>query len=487
MSVHTGNKLIWVIAAGLAFIVIVIIMSTLQSSPNVTTTDVKTKEPQVPEVDVEADTPEETLQSLVKNTNQITNKSQAQDKELQRLKSELSQVASLLAESQRELKKLQNTDSGEPASVLALQQKLNRLEKQVNENATKSGSLATQRSQSELPVGGVPEDFGFTGRVNEIKNGFDVINSGFSGRSKSKKDRVETVNGYVRILPLDAKSASIGKTISQQLPDALPDLPGLDDKAEVEPRYTIPMNATLYEATAMTAMVGRVPVRGNVRDPFQVKLILGRENLAANGLRIPGLSGMIFAGVATGDWNLSCVSTDIMSATYIWDDGRIQTITADSLKNSGGTGKSSSNQTSVSGQRIGWISTRQGIPCVPGKRISDAATAGMLQVLLAVGEGYSEALAKAQTTTSVSDTGRAITSVTGDKSEYYKNMAAANAIDEAGTIIRERWRETFDAIFVAPGHEIAVNITRTLPVDYDPNARKLAYNTASADTSRTLD
>lgn len=486
MSVHTGNKLIWIIAGCLAFIAVVIIASTLQSSPTVTTTDVKTREPSVPVVDVEADTPEETLQSLVKNTNQITSRSNAQDKEIERLKSELSQVASLLADSQRELDKLQATDGDEPASVLALQKKLNRLEAQVNKNAA---ARAPGTNNNVLPVNNVPQDFGFTSPINELSKGFNVINGGFTGRhsrSNTANANAVTSHGYVRILPMSAADATspLGDALKTA---ALPDLPKLDDKAEVEPRYTIPMNATLYEATAMTAMVGRVPVRGSVRDPFEVKLILGRENLAANGLRIPGLSGMIFAGVATGDWNLSCVSTDIMSATYVWDDGRIQTITADSLKKTRSDSNRASQQTSVGGKRIGWISTRQGIPCVPGKRISDAATAGMLQVLLAVGEGYSAAMAQAQTTTRVTESGSTLTSVTGDKNDYYKNMAAAKAIDEAGNIIRERWRETFDAIFVPPGYEIAVNISRTLPVDYDPNARKLAYNANADNTKRTLD
>jgi hypothetical protein len=47
---------------------------------------------------------------------------------------------------------------------------------------------------------------------------------------------------------------------------------------------TVPRNATLIGATAMTALVGRVPVQGQVRDPMPFKVITGADNLAANGL-----------------------------------------------------------------------------------------------------------------------------------------------------------------------------------------------------------
>ncbi|MES9887305.1 MAG: hypothetical protein ABW140_10870, partial [Candidatus Sedimenticola sp. 6PFRAG1] len=36
----------------------------------------------------------------------------------------------------------------------------------------------------------------------------------------------------------------------------------------VRPVYTVPRNATLIGSTAMTALVGRVPVQGQVRDPM---------------------------------------------------------------------------------------------------------------------------------------------------------------------------------------------------------------------------
>ena len=61
----------------------------------------------------------------------------------------------------------------------------------------------------------------------------------------------------------------------------------------VHPVYTVPRNATLIGSTAMTALVGRVPVQGQVRDPMPFKVITGADNLAANGLTVPGVQGMV--------------------------------------------------------------------------------------------------------------------------------------------------------------------------------------------------
>ncbi len=56
------------------------------------------------------------------------------------------------------------------------------------------------------------------------------------------------------------------------------------------PFFTIPKNATLVNSTALTALVGRVPLGGQVNDPYLFKVIIGRDNLAANGIESPGVS-----------------------------------------------------------------------------------------------------------------------------------------------------------------------------------------------------
>ena len=92
----------------------------------------------------------------------------------------------------------------------------------------------------------------------------------------------------------------------------------------VKPVYTVPRNATLIGSTAMTALVGRVPVQGQVRDPMPFKVITGADNLAANGLTVPGVQGMVWSGTAIGDWTLSCVTGRLDSVTFVFADGTVQ-------------------------------------------------------------------------------------------------------------------------------------------------------------------
>jgi hypothetical protein len=134
---------------------------------------------------------------------------------------------------------------------------------------------------------------------------------------------------------------------------------GIGDRIEdlqPVPVYTVPRNATLIGSTAMTALVGRVPIQGQVRDPMPFKVITGAENLAANGLRVPGVQGMVWSGTAIGDWTLSCVTGRVYSVTFVFDDGTIRTLSSDDRQNA--------NQSQSGGEDkpLGWISDARGIP-----------------------------------------------------------------------------------------------------------------------------
>ena len=74
-----------------------------------------------------------------------------------------------------------------------------------------------------------------------------------------------------------------------------------------KPVYTVPTNSTLMGSVAMTALIGRVPIDGTVNDPYPFKVLVGPDNLTANGIDIPDVAGAVFSGTASGDWTLSCV------------------------------------------------------------------------------------------------------------------------------------------------------------------------------------
>lgn len=85
------------------------------------------------------------------------------------------------------------------------------------------------------------------------------------------------------------------------------DLEGAQDRTEgAKPVYTIPENSTLMGSIAMSALIGRVPVDGTVNDPYPFKVLVGPDNLTANGIDLPDVVGAVMSGTAAGDWTLSC-------------------------------------------------------------------------------------------------------------------------------------------------------------------------------------
>jgi integrating conjugative element protein (TIGR03752 family) len=255
-----------------------------------------------------------------------------------------------------------------------------------------------------------------------------------------------------------------------------------------KPAYTVPRNATLVGSTGMTALLGRVPVKGQVEDPYPFKVIVGSENLAANGLEIPGVDGMIFTGTAIGDWTLSCVRGAIHSVTYVFDDGTIRTLSSDdqSLQQKTQQSAQASGQPATTGNAdkpLGWISDRRGIPCVTGQRITNAV--GFLggRILARGIEAAGNAYARSQTTVTTSPfTGGFTSAVTGDPAKFAIGETVSGGADEVARWIAERQAQSFDVVFVDTGAEIAVHVDRELPIDFEPRGRKLSYARTSHET-----
>lgn len=244
-------------------------------------------------------------------------------------------------------------------------------------------------------------------------------------------------------------------------------------KTKDKPYWTIPENATLMGATAMTAIVGRVPVDGRVQDPMQFKLLLGPTNLAANGHFLPpDLSGVVITGTAIGDMTLSCSEGVIQSLTFVFNDGSIRTVS---------TGASGGGQQSAAGginnmSRLGFVSDIRGYPCITGKFVTNAPAfltdvVGLKSLALA-----GKAAAAAQTTTSNSaSTGTSSSSVTGSKGSYIFGQTVAGATDEVTEWLTRRMGNTFDAVVTAAGAEVVIHINKEIAIDKTENARKIDY------------
>lgn len=252
-----------------------------------------------------------------------------------------------------------------------------------------------------------------------------------------------------------------------------------------EPAYTVPKNATLVGSTALTALIGRVPIRGQVEDPFPFKVLVGKDNLAANGLELPGVFGMVFSGTAFGDWTLGCVRGHVDSVTFVFDDGTIRTVSAEGQGGTGTTAGASGTGAGAIHRGLGWISDRRGIPCVSGVRISNAMDYLGGRMLARGLETAGKAYARSQQTLTTTPLGGYTSAVTGSVGEYALGETVSGGADELAKFIAERQARMFDVVYVDTGAEVAVHLDREIAIDYEPHGRRLDYARASATPSRS--
>jgi hypothetical protein len=237
------------------------------------------------------------------------------------------------------------------------------------------------------------------------------------------------------------------------------------------PYYTIPANGTSVRDKLMTALVGRIPVKGVVTDPYPFKIVISDDNLAANGLRIPHLLQMIVSGYCEGDLNLMSVRGWITSLTFVFEDGTISSTTSND-NDIGNYTKSNS---------LGYLSDKYGNPFIRGKLITNAPAYLAGGVALNAGVGAANAYAQSQTTSSNTVLGGALSSVTGSQGKYVAGQAMSSAANSVQQWWHDREEQSFDAIYVAPVDEknrfveIAVNFAKEIHIDYDPKGRKLNY------------
>lgn len=245
---------------------------------------------------------------------------------------------------------------------------------------------------------------------------------------------------------------------------------GTDALKPMVPVYTIPKNATLVGSTVLTALVGRVPVGTNVTDPYSFKVIIGKDNLAANGIEIPEVAYAVSSGKAVGDWTLGCVRGDLHSITFVFNDGTIRTVPK--------PGDIYEGAAASSQIKLGEISDRFGNPCVVGKRITNAYTYLTQRVgIMALGAA-AEAAAASQTETSTSIGSGGVSSstrITGSTSEYVLGRTVSDGTQEVANWLDQRQSQQFDAIYVAPGEAVAIHINEQIAIDYDPQGRKTQY------------
>lgn len=475
MSIVSSNRLLPLLAS--LVLVLTVFVAVKSCSPGNEQWQELGAVPQAPRPD--ADTPADTIKTLTANVSAMTTEVKALRQENAGLiqdnqaliqdrsqieKTVLSRVEQTLQAKNQDTETQRQANAQRDASLIA------ELTARVD---TLSQSLSGHRSYPTTAGGAsdIPVGLGLDGLAAPASAG----------------DTLVWVQPLERTATPPGKDGSLIQQLGHSTHDALtsaqPDGARLVERGakalkSATPVYTIPRNATLIGSIAMTALVGRVPVKGQVLDPMPFKVIAGKDNLAANGLTIPNVQGMVFSGTAIGDWTLSCVTGQLESVTFVFEDGTIQTVSSDDNSLGGSSGNRD--------KPLGWISDARGIPCISGARKTNAPAYLTQRIGAMAIEAAAQAAAQSQTTTVVSDTGTASSTVTGDAGKYILGKTASGGSQEVAQWLRERQAQNFDAVFVPAGIELAIHVDHELPIDFHANGRKLHHgNPYGLQTSTT--
>ncbi|MCG8023937.1 MAG: TIGR03752 family integrating conjugative element protein [Candidatus Thiodiazotropha endolucinida] len=462
MAIATSNKLLPLLAGAVVLMLVFVFLKSCTGEPE----DALVLEsvPQAPAPD--ADSPADTIKTLTANVAAMTAEVQALRKDNDQLRREnqdllhnrhqieenvTTRIKRELLSQQKDQESRSRIDAGVLSSLTA---RVDALSQSLSQR--QSGS-----SGSDIPVGlgldGIGEGISSSDSLIWIEP-LDLVD-----------EPVSTANGNGLLHGINPSQRDLLDTAQQETGNLKQ---AIDT---VHPVYTVPRNATLIGSTAMTALVGRIPVQGQVRDPMPFKVITGVDNLAANGLRVPGVQGMVWSGTAIGDWTLSCVTGRLDSVTFVFQDGTIRTISGDDQTTPGGGAE----------KPLGWISDAQGIPCITGERKTNAPAFLTQRMGVMALQAAGDAAANAETTTVVSDAGSVTSSVTGELGNYVLGKTLSGGSEEVAKWLQERQAQSFDAVFVPAGTRIAIHVDRELPIDLDTHGRKLSHEISFDPTLRT--
>ncbi|WP_150788844.1 TIGR03752 family integrating conjugative element protein [Pseudomonas aeruginosa] len=246
--------------------------------------------------------------------------------------------------------------------------------------------------------------------------------------------------------------------------------------------YTVPTNSTLMGSISMTALIGRVPIDGTVSDPYPFKVLIGRDNLTANGIDIPDVAGAVVSGTASGDWTLSCVRGQIRSVTFVFEDSTIRTIPKDDERGSNRQQNSSNTQ-----DGMGWISDPHGIPCVSGHRRSNAQQyLGTQALITAAGAGVASLIDADSGQASYMSSDGSIGTV-GIGANEAMGRILASGVQDMSAWVNKLYGQAFAAVYVKPGAKVAVHLEEPLTIDYDPKGRRVDHRLGGLPHAQELD
>lgn len=435
------------------FIVVKAITSNKETEDNIDIAPRLTAE-EMKALGIEGDTPRDTLATLVGQVKQL--RQELQDTRLN-YQDQKAENERLRARETNIDQKINSALNSEKERLRQEQQRNTQAQQQANkllgELQNRISSLGNKPSVVELPIGlglepsqAVPETVIWVepSDVKPIKNPRNQNAGNPFATSFSDEN-------------LDDKSLYAGQKIRHENYAAKAD--------SLTPVYTIPANSTLMGSVAMTALIGRVPVDGTVNDPYPFKVLVGPDNLTANGIDLPDVVGAVLSGSASGDWTLSCVRGQITSMTFVFNDGTIRTVPKPST---GESTQNKNNRNATSGG-LGWISDPYGIPCVSGERKSNAAEyIGNQSLITAAGAGVAYMLR--DTDNNSYSNGGDVTTGTDAVGQILQG-----GVKDISTWMNKLYGEAFAAVYVKPGAKVAVHLDQELAIDFDEQGRRVDY------------
>lgn len=256
---------------------------------------------------------------------------------------------------------------------------------------------------------------------------------------------------------------------------------GGDEKEAVdEPYFTLPDLSIGLDGTAITAMLGRIYHDDNIQNPMPVKVKVGRESMAANYTNLPAaLDGMILGGYAYGDRSFGCVAVNLTAATFVFEDGTISTTYIDS------PGARPGNDAYRS-DTIGYISDKQGHPCIPGEYVTDAPRNLGLMAGVSAMAGFADAFRQKEVDTSVFSGGAGnspivVEQLTGSATRFAAATGAASGLDATAEWIRDNYGKIYEGYYAPAGQAVVVHLERELRIDKTVDARRTTYGDSVSD------
>ena len=429
---------------------------------------------------IEGDTPRDTVATLVAQVKQLRNELQTA---LNDNKNQKSENERMRARESAIDQRIQSALDGERGRLQQDREQLasDRQQTQglLQDLQRRLDGLSGKGGQADLPVGLGLED-------GDGKN---------FGGSQGSSARASSGGGTRWVEPDDAKpqAKTGGTTGGPNFPTSFgPAQKALSNAADTtadtgtqvanavrpsaKPVYTVPSNSTLMGSIAMTALIGRVPIDGTVNDPYPFKVLIGPDNLTANGIDIPDVAGAVVSGTASGDWTLSCVRGQIRSVTFVFNDGTVRTMPEDGNRNQNGGSGSGSGANSTTHGGLGWISDPYGIPCVSGERRSNAQQyLGSQALITAAGAGAASLIKSNNGSVAVVANNNGSLGTVGISGNEAMGRILAGGVRDMADWVNKLYGQAFAAVYVRPGAKVAVHLEQPLNIDYDAKGRRVNH------------